>query len=187
MKKPQKQLTQERLKKVLCYNPMDGEFVWRMKYVKKTYYSLVLREFVTTKEKVIVEDAEPFIANGYKFFMVDGKAYPAHRLAWLYMYGKFPDNFIDHINNNKLDNRICNLRDATAQQNALNKQYKKRVLPQGVTFIKSIGMYEAKCTFNGKQYFIGEYETAQEASIAYKIKTFLLHGEYHVSVNDIYE
>lgn len=57
---------------------------------------------------------------GYINIGVGGKKYLAHRLAWLYVYGEWPKHHIDHINRNRSDNRICNLRDVTTQQNLSN-------------------------------------------------------------------
>jgi hypothetical protein len=63
--------------------------------------------------------------NGYLQTSINGKKYYLHRLAWLYVYGNFPDKEIDHINNNKTDNRICNLRQVTRSQNLSNTKLNK--------------------------------------------------------------
>lgn len=58
--------------------------------------------------------------KGYRQISVNGTRYMAHRLAWLYVYGEWPENQIDHINQNKDDNRIENLRVVTNKQNSEN-------------------------------------------------------------------
>jgi hypothetical protein len=58
--------------------------------------------------------------TGYITIRVIYKSYLAHRLAWLYVHGEWPENLIDHINNNRSDNRICNLRKATKTENNRN-------------------------------------------------------------------
>jgi len=58
--------------------------------------------------------------NGYLQICVNGKRYMAHRLAWLITYGEWPDGQLDHINQDKLDNRIANLRVVTNKQNGEN-------------------------------------------------------------------
>ena len=64
--------------------------------------------------------------RGYRDIKVCGKRYKAHRLAWFYYYGEWPKHTIDHINNNKDDNRIANLRDVTVYENQQNRADSKR-------------------------------------------------------------
>ena len=58
---------------------------------------------------------------GYLILKIKGVQYKAHRLAWLYVYGEFPNNVIDHINGDKLDNSIINLRDVSQKENSRNR------------------------------------------------------------------
>ena len=102
-------LTQKRLKEVLRYCPKSGGFLW----------------LVTTK-RLKKGDVAGFIGNlGYRKIKIDTKAYLAHRLAWLYIYGDFPENQIDHVNGVRHDNRISNLRDVTAADNMKNRRRAK--------------------------------------------------------------
>lgn len=64
-------------------------------------------------------------SGGYLSIFVDGRLYLAHRLAWLYVYGEWPIDKLDHINGDRADNRIANLRQATSQQNAANRRKHK--------------------------------------------------------------
>jgi hypothetical protein len=61
---------------------------------------------------------------GYLIIKIKGRQYKAHRLAWLYVYGQMPKGVIDHINGDRSDNRICNLRDVTQDQN--NKSARRK-------------------------------------------------------------
>ena len=81
-------------------------------------------------------------AYGYLIIKIKGKQYKAHRLAWFMHYGDFPKHTIDHINGNRLDNRICNLRDIPQSANA--KFANKRKPPNKDTGIK--GVYVDKTT-----------------------------------------
>ena len=73
---------------------------------------------------------------GYLIIKVKGKQYKAHRLAWFLHYGTFPKYTIDHINGNKLDNRICNLQDVPQSINA--HRANKRKAPNKETGIKGV-------------------------------------------------
>lgn len=64
--------------------------------------------------------------RGYRYIAINKKDYAAHRLAWLYVYGKWPDNFIDHINGKTDDNRIENLRDVSQKENMKNTKYHRK-------------------------------------------------------------
>jgi len=88
-------LTQERLKEVLDYDPETGEF-----------YRKEVKQWWKFGDKVKYN-----INDGYKKINVDSKLYLAHRLAWLYIHGYFPEYGIDHINRIRGDNRILNLRE----------------------------------------------------------------------------
>lgn len=87
------------------------------------------------------------------------------------------DMVVDHINGNKLDNRKCNLRICTVQQNNMNKKSKnKNNLPRGVE--KDKNRYKAYITYNHKRIYLGSYKTIEEASEAYNNKAYELYGEY---------
>lgn len=112
----------------------------------------------------------------YQDINIEGKVYKAHRLAWFYIYGAWPIKEIDHKNGNKLDNRINNLRDVSRTLNAQNhiKKPKENGLPEGVRKNKR-GKFDARIGFNNKSYFLGEYETPEEAGFIYKKKRMELH------------
>ncbi len=94
----------------------------------------------------------------------------AHRIAWFLHTGEqiAPDMQIDHMNHNKVDNRACNLRLATNQQNALHRKDRVRDLPRGVT--KHYSRYKACLgSFGGQteRQYIGMFDTPEDASRAY--------------------
>jgi len=110
--------------------------------------------------------------GGYVRITVNGKAYYAHRLAWLFEYGEYPDTFIDHINRDKTDNRINNLRAATHKGNNENVEYK------GYVYIKNRDRYVASIMHNYKKVYIGSYKTAEEAHRAYISRKEILHTTF---------
>ena len=98
-------LTQARLKEVLWYRPETGEFRWRCPT------SNTAKPWMLAGSKT---------SQGYVTMRIDGVMHKAHRLAWLYMHGSMPDNYIDHINRVRTDNRISNLRPADKTENQWN-------------------------------------------------------------------
>lgn len=91
-----------------------------------------------------------------------------------------PGMVVDHINGNKIDNRLCNLRIATTSQNTWNAGKRKRNTSgyKGVTWSKSSNKWQAQMGFHGKKVFLGLFHTAEEASAAYCTAAIRLHGEF---------
>jgi len=85
-----------------------------------------------------------------------------HRVAWLLHYGEWPKLALDHINRNPLDNRIENLREATARQNMLNKDVNKKIPGVIGKFI-----FSARIFYKGKRHYYGPYATPEEAQQVY--------------------
>lgn len=152
-------LTQQRLQELLSYNPDTGLFL----RIKCTSNNQKLHEWVG-----YIHDT-----SGYMYAMIDYKTYSIHHLAWLYCYGIFPQNELDHINGNKHDNRICNLRNADRYINMQNevrprKNSKSGIL--GVTFRSDRNKWIASIHINGrsgKRLHLGQFDTAEEAQNVY--------------------
>ena len=105
----------------------------------------------------------------------------AHRLAWRLYYGSWPPDGmqIDHINCDRLDNRIANLRLATPQQNRMNER-PRGDLPKGVSLYRQNGYeyWRARIKLGGKQQSLGYYKTVEEAKAAYDAAAPKMFGEY---------
>ena len=121
--------------------------------------------------------------TGYIVVEVNNKNMMAHRLIWMYHFGKV-DKFIDHIDGNKSNNKIENLRLATKSQNCLNKKISilNTTGCKGVRLRKDSGKYEARITYNKKQMILGCFDdlkladlVATEARNKYH-KEFANHG-----------
>ena len=97
--------------------------------------------------------------TGYHCVHLEGKQYKTHRLIFLLLKGYLP-KLIDHINRDKLDNRIENLREASKSENMLNSD---RSEYGGVCFDSSRGKWKAYTKKNGKQSFLGRFDTEEEA------------------------
>lgn len=102
----------------------------------------------------------------------------AHRIAWLYMTGEFPDGVIDHINGNPSDNRWCNLRCVTQKENSQNVYKAKKNSKSGLLgahFSKVHRRWVAQIRVNGKTKQIGAFDDAQSAHQAYIAEKRRLH------------
>ena len=153
---------QERLKELFSYDPDTGIFTRRISTGRHGRHKV--GEVAGTKAI-------------YWGMYVDGKRFVAHRLAWVYVYGRPPKEDIDHINQNKLDNRIANLREATRQQNMQNVTIHKHNSSgfKGVCAHKPTKKWRAYI-FNGyKQLHLGLFETIDKAVEARKAAEFQYH------------
>ncbi len=107
------------------------------------------------------------------------KIISAHRLAWFIYYGELP-HLIDHIDRDKSNNSIKNLRDCNGSLNVINTPISKRNTTgfKGVYHRKDNGKYRAIIKINGKNKSLGQYETAEEAFSVYKNKAIEVYGDF---------
>lgn len=157
-------ITAECLRSLLSYEATTGNFVW-------------LRKRGRAEVGSIAGGIEP---DGYRFIRINGRKYCAHRLAWLFVNGEWPDNEIDHINGLRSDNRIANLRQATRSQNGANTKLPttNSVGLKGVCFHKRNRRFQATIGLNGAKKHIGYFATANEAHAAYKAAAEMIYGDY---------
>lgn len=115
---------------------------------------------------------------GYCVIRIDNRLYAAHRLAWLYAHGKWPDGVIDHINGERSDNRIENLRDITKAENHQNikrAQSNNKSGYLGVSYNVKRKHFIAQIVVGGKLKYIGSFNSPELAHQAYLIKKRQLH------------
>jgi hypothetical protein len=149
-----KDLCHDRLIEVLEYDQETGYFFWK----------------VSGKARTKGAQAGRVMQKGYRQLCVDYKQYLEHRLAWFYIYKKWPKHQIDHINEVKADNRISNLRDVGQTANLLNQskpQKNNNSGFRGVSFFRGNGKYRAQLMISGKQHHLGYFDTAEKAYQAY--------------------
>ena len=105
---------------------------------------------------------------GYLRIKINRKSYKAHRIAWLLTYGSWPVDQIDHINGNKKDNRLENLRAVSSGENARNQKIPKNNTSGaiGVSFYKKGQYYQASIQINGKSKYLGVFKNKEEAIAA---------------------
>lgn len=117
---------------------------------------------------------------GYVRICIDKEDYLAHRLAWLYVHGEWPSQEIDHINGNRSDNRIANLRPATSTQNKINGGLREDNASgfRGVHFDKRRQKFIAQIKIGSRRKYIGQYDTAEAAGRAYLSTATATYGEF---------
>lgn len=142
-------ITQEKLKEFLVYNEDDGVFI------RKKSSGNVKRGSL----------AGSVTSHGYLAIRVGGNLYKAHRLAWLYVYGYFPENQIDHMNRNRVDNRICNLREVSRSCNIRNsrKRVDNKSGVKGVSWHKASDGWVSQIVLNGRKIHLGTFNDLTEA------------------------
>lgn len=114
--------------------------------------------------------------DGYRKITINGVGEYAHRLVWLIERGEFPSQFIDHINGNPRDNRITNLREATARLNSQNRRGPCRGAPLiGAYWNKTHGRWQSRIRADGKGRHLGWFDTADQAHAAYVAAKRALH------------
>lgn len=120
--------------------------------------------------------------SGKKYWHVQigGRKYKRGHLIFCAAYGRMPKPCLDHVNGNSLDDRLDNLREATATENAWNHKTRKRriKLPMGVRLIPHSGRYQARISFHKRQIHLGAYDTPEEAQQVYLCKRKELFGEF---------
>lgn len=158
------QISEADLKTALDYDEATGIFTWKAPTGRRTR---------------IGDVAGAITEKGYRVIGVKGKVYFAHRLAWLYVHGKWPTEFLDHINGDRADNRIANLREA---DRALNGQNLKQATAQnqssgflGVSKVKTKKKWRAMIDYQGLKISLGYFETPELAHQAYLMVKRKLH------------
>jgi len=159
-----KDLTQKRVQDLLHYDLLTGVFTW-----------LQDRGGDGAKKGDIAGHVNKV---GYVIIKINCRAYKAHRLAWLWVYGEWPKLILDHIDTVKYHNWITNLREATHSQNCINrgKNVNNSSGYKGVSYID--GKYVAYISCKMKRITIGRYTTPEEAHKAYCDKADELFGEF---------
>lgn len=151
------ELTQEYLKSILHYNPDTGVFIWKVNIYSGMNYNICHIKFG--------DIANSISSHGYIRISINKKRYQAHRLAWLYVYGEFPKDQIDHVNHIKTDNRIANLRCVSSQENNKNSSKRKDNTSGhvGVVWHKHLNKWQAQIKVNQKNIYLGLFEDLSEA------------------------
>jgi hypothetical protein len=152
------------LRKFACdrflYLPETGQFLWKV-----------------SRPHIKVGDAAGCLTpTGYVLLSIDDVKYKAHRIAWLIAHGSLPKIDIDHINGDRSDNRISNLRAVSRQINLQNMRHANRLNKSGLLGVSpNHKRWAASIRINGKKKHIGTFDTPNEAQAAYAFEKAVAH------------
>jgi len=162
-------VTATRLRELLDFDPLTGVFLWKVNRRGNSRAGDVAGKQTT---------------QGYRSIRVDGRDYQAHRLAWLYVHGAWPEQQIDHLNGQRSDNRLANLRDVSGSINQQNRRVASRgkSSPLGVYWIDNNpgnpvpGHWYARITVRRRLVTIGKFSSTEAAHQAYVAAKRQLHA-----------
>lgn len=142
------------------YDPVTGQLRWRHAGPKR----------------IVGASAGTVTPRGYVQIGAGGKTYLAHRLAWLHVHGEWPANQLDHIDGDKTNNRIANLRQCVDAENAQNRaRHRNNTSGSTGTYRDQSGMFCARIRSNRKLIHLGTFGTQEEATSAYLAAKASLH------------
>lgn len=169
----QNQLALSLLREVLDYDPETGIFLWK----------------IQNGPRIKVGDVAGYRkkSDGYIRIMVNSCSFLAHRLAWMYVYGEYPTR-LDHKNGIKHDNRIVNLRLASASQNNSHRKIQSQNTSgyKGIKFRRYENRWEVYISVNNERIYVGSFRCKHQAARAYNQAALKYHGEF-ASLNDVPE
>lgn len=161
-----KELSLSELKKNVKYDEATGTFTWLN---VDSIHPRMRGRAAGTKRK-----------DGYSQINIFGVCYLSHRLAWFYSNGNWPSEFIDHVDGNRGNNCLANLRLASPCENQYNRRNNKSNSSgsKGVTFCSRSGKWIAKVRLAKKIHFLGRFEDIELASLVANQFREKYHGEF---------
>ena len=144
-------LTQGRLKELLHYDVETGRWTWLQSYHKRR----------------LGADAGSIYESGYRYLTIEGKAYRSARLAWFYVHGGWPVGVMDHLNGDRDDDRLANLRVVSVRENTQNKRIHREGRLYGCSFHKPLQKWKAAIQVDKVVKHLGYFATEREAHECY--------------------
>lgn len=156
--------TSAELNERFAYNPETGKITNRIR----------------SHKALAGADATCSHIQGYRSVCYSCRKMLAHRVAWVMTHGEWPKEMIDHINGDRSDNRLCNLRQATRSQNLINSKLSSRNSSgfRGVSWCSAKQKWDARIYSATKLRLLGRFKTKEEAIAAYAAAAAELHGDF---------
>lgn len=158
-------ITTERLRELVTYDPETGVFRWKIHRSNKCRIGDVAGTDPPVGQK-----------NRYVLIRIDDRLYRAHRLVWLYVYGKWPTLDVDHIDGNGLNNSLNNLRECTMSQNLGNSRRHKdnHSGVKGVSWNKDKKKWKVRI----KGFHLGYFDSLDDAAAVYEMAAKKVFGDF---------
>lgn len=173
-----KNLDVEFIRNCISYNPKDGSLKWlyrdRSQFKSQQAYKAWNTKY---KGKVALETLN---ASGYRHGTINSTSISAHKVAWAIAFGYWPINQIDHINRDRSDNRLENLRLANKSENQHNRSKSKNNTSgfKCVTFDKRNKKWDARIGINNQVVHLGRFFSAEDAHLAYVCASKKYHLDF---------
>jgi len=160
---------------MMRYDRINGEFTW--------LYRPEIPKWINAR--VVGKQAGYIGKDGYRTIRIDGVNYSAHRLAWLYVHGEWPSTEIDHIDRDRANNALSNLRVASHSSNCVNKRVLSASGYKGVTWHRGVGKWQAQIERGGKVHYLGVFDDKLEAAEAYRDAAATIHGNWTADMPEL--
>ena len=163
-------------REALIYDPETGILIWRTRPLE---HFRTERGWRRWNRRYVGQEAG--MVEKYRRIKLGGRFVMAHRLAWLFHYGDWPSSDLDHIDRDKLNNRIGNLRVVTRAENARNAR-RRRDNTSGVTGVswrKRGGRWVSFINADGRRHHLGQFESIESATVARRTAERLLGFPKH--------
>lgn len=170
--------TPEELRQLLRYEPETGKLYWKPR--PAIMFDEIRHCNIWNARYANKEAFTSVKGSGYRHGRVNYKPLLAHRVIWAMVHSRWPEAQIDHVDNDRLNNRIGNLRESTHAENMRNQCNRKTNKSgyKGVHWDSRDKAFRAQISYEGKKIFLGYHATAEAAHAAYCEAAKKYHGEF---------